>query len=134
MIFKQIDAILNGTKTQTRRVRKDTEGAGGGDARFINYYARVYSVGKRSIIKWQVGHEYAIVPKRGAAGIGRKIRITAIRCERLHDITEEDAIEGGVASVEEYKALWESINGRTKGARWADNPEVWVLEFELVKA
>lgn len=170
MIFKQIEAILNGTKTQTRRVRKDTEGAVA-SLSFNDDYVRVYSLGKRSFVKWQVGKSYAIVPKRGAAGVwispdGKmrhpvtythdmewdttlrhdargwlrelgyrpaKIRLTAIRCEHLHDITEQDARAEGVASVDEYKVLWESINGRTKGARWADNPEVWVLEFELAK-
>lgn len=40
-------------------------------------------------------------------------------------------IAGG--SVEEYRTLWESINGKTKGARWADNPLVWVLVFEVVQ-
>lgn len=172
MIFKQIDVILNGTKTQTLRVRKPDEWH---DGEWINDPITKVDVIKedeyRGRLKWQVGKSYAIVPKRGAAGVWispdgemrhpvtythdmewdttlrhdargwlrelgyrpAKIRLTAIRCEHLHDITEEDAIEEGVASVEEYKALWESINGRTKGARWADNPKVWVLEFELVK-
>lgn len=132
MIFKQITEILNGAKTQTRRVRKDTEGAAA-TSPFNGSYTRVYLVGKRSVNKWQVYNEYAIVPKRGAAGIGRKIRLTAIRCEHLHDITEQDARAEGVASVAEYKALWESINGKSKATRWDANPEVWVLEFELVK-
>ena len=26
-----------------------------------------------------------------------------------------------------------SINGKTPGARWADNPLCWVLTFEVVK-
>lgn len=130
MIFRQVDDILSGRKRKTRRVKKNTETCW----RRSLFDNSCLAVAVNGRIKWQVGKSYAIVPKRGAAGIGRKIRLTAIRCERLHDITEEDAIEEGVASVEEYKALWESINGRTKGARWADNPEVWVLEFELVKA
>lgn len=62
-----------------------------------------------------------------------RIRITAIRREPLQAITEEDAKAEGVESVEAYRDLWESINGKTKGARWADNPDVWVLSFELVK-
>jgi hypothetical protein len=69
MIFKQIDAILSGAKTQTRRVRKDTEGAAA-TSPFNGRYTRVYIVGKRSIVKWQVGKSYAIVPKRGAVKEG----------------------------------------------------------------
>lgn len=168
MIFRQVDDILSGRKRKTRRVKKNTETCW----RRSLFDNSCLAVAVNGRIKWQVGREYAIVPKRGAAGVwispdGKlrhpvtytydmewddtlrhdargwlrelgyrpaKIRLTAIRCEHLHDITEEDAIEEGVASVAEYKALWESINGRTKGARWADNPEVWVLEFELVKA
>lgn len=119
------------------------------------YGLRVYS-------KWVVGRTYAVVPKRGLPAVWWKadsfgdvswsdghitkragltlhgwqparIRITAIRQERLQDITESDARAEGVNSVAEYSALWDSINGKTKGARWADNPRVWVLEFELVR-
>jgi hypothetical protein len=60
-----------------------------------------------------------------------RIRITAIRREPLQAITEADARAEGVESVEAYRELWDSINNR-KGARWPDNPWVWVLEFELV--
>lgn len=31
-----------------------------------------------------------------------------------------------------YRALWQSIN-KKKGVRWQDNPDVWVIEFELVR-
>ena len=85
-----------------------------------------------------------------------RIRITAIRQESLQDITEADAIaEGclgyepkqiyvhisdyhktsfpGATPVKHYSELWDSINNR-KGARWEDNPLVWVLTFEVAKA
>ena len=62
-----------------------------------------------------------------------RIRITAIRQERLQDITEADAKAEGVADVEAYRALWQAINGKTPGARWDANPTVFVLEFELVR-
>ena len=62
-----------------------------------------------------------------------RIRIKSIRRERLQDITEEGAKAEGVESVEAYKALWQSINGKTKGARWDDNPHVFVIQFEIVR-
>lgn len=113
--------------------------------------------------KWRVGRTYAVVPRRGRPTLwwrelesgdrgiflGKeqkdyewlkehgyqplRIRITAIRKEPLQAITEEDAKAEGVNSIEEYKMLWNSINGNKKGMNWSSNPEVWVLTFEVVK-
>jgi hypothetical protein len=73
------------------------------------------------------------------------LRITAVRVERLQEISAADSraegLEwvaptygvGGIAAswngdpVQSYRALWESING--KGS-WDLNPWVWVIEFE----
>jgi len=64
------------------------------------------------------------------------LRVTDIRAERLHDITEAGArVEGCRGSVatfgrawDEYRDLWEEING--VGA-WKLNPWVWVVSFEV---
>jgi uncharacterized protein YqfB (UPF0267 family) len=86
------------------------------------------------------------------------IKITRVRCERLTDITEADAIAEGVTEVDkrkimpefydkdgnwiikngrpklgltpmgQFERLWESING---SGSWNLNPWVWVYEFEL---
>lgn len=66
--------------------------------------------------------------------------IKAVRVERLQDISDPDALAEGcshddmrhgdrLASV--YARLWEDING--PGA-WAQNPWVWVVEFERAQA
>ena len=167
MIFKQIDAILSGSKTQTRRVVKPGEGM----------YEDTLAFAAAGNVKWAVGKTYAVVPKRGLPGVWWKrvgtvalthngmheyhypsnpdaaaialpvtraelekrgfqplrIRITAIRQERLQAITEADAKAEGVGSVEEYRALWQAINGKTPGARWDANPMVWVLTFEVAQ-
>ena len=168
MIFKQIDEILSGQKTQTRRVVKPGEGM----------YEASLALTAAGNVKWAVGKTYAVVPKRGLPGVWwrpvdggvellhehpewpafreglntsratwrlalenlkalgfrpLRIRITAIRQERLQDITEADAKAEGVADVEAYRALWQAINGKTPGARWDANPMVWVLTFEVVK-
>lgn len=119
-------------------------------------------------LKWQVGRDYAVSPGRGKPGVWwqpsvqewcyqtsmhrrmgagycgyfpLRIRITAIRQERLQDISYDDARAEGAPDDYYcdcadprlwYANLWSSINAR-KGTRWQDNPLVWVLQFEVVK-
>ena len=172
MIFKQIDEILSGTKTQTRRVVKPSEliyrhGSQNSDGTWAIHTVSALTNSPEKYeysgrVKWEVGRDYAVASKRGQRTVLWKgapddfdwvvprseqhareymqdgyqplrIRITAIRQERLQDITEADAKAEGVADVAAYCELWESINGKTPGARWDANPTVFVLEFELVR-
>jgi hypothetical protein len=70
------------------------------------------------------------------------LELTAVRLERLQDISEADAIAEGIPAVSlhdldadsiapsaHYRALWEQINGARS---WAKNPWVWVLTFRKV--
>jgi uncharacterized protein YhfF len=82
-------------------------------------------------LKWRVGNTYAVQPGRGKRAIGR-IRVTGLRVERLQTLTHEDALAEGVASVEEYAALWDAIHSK-RGERWDDDPLVIVIQFELMK-
>lgn len=147
MIFRHtVDAVLNGTKTQTRRLVKpppDGEVLVGWETSRPPY---VWN----GRIKWMVGRTYAVQPGRGKEAVGR-IRLTAIRQERLREITAEDAMAEGVHIVPEgywesefrlgwftsplaaFAALWDSIHKKT-GTQWADNPLVWVLGFEAIEA
>lgn len=70
------------------------------------------------------------------------LEVTAVRVERLNDISEADAIAEGCAGwgwhdpfsgdadgqtpQEEYAQLWEKING---AGSWDANPWVWIVEF-----
>lgn len=62
-----------------------------------------------------------------------QIRVTQIESVRLQSMNTTVAKAEGVKSKQAYKKLWQSINGKTKGARWEDNPMVWRLWFEVVK-
>jgi hypothetical protein len=79
------------------------------------------------------------------------LEVTAVRVERLQDISEADAVAEGIESFMQYgqqayadylkrrhcvydsrfsfKSLWESINGFDS---WQVNPWVWVIEFRRV--
>ena len=81
------------------------------------------------------------------------LELTAVRVERLNDISEEDARAEGVERIsgsdrffhsyfprpeknglrccssarESYQGLWESLNG---SGSWAKNPRVWAITFK----
>lgn len=60
------------------------------------------------------------------------LEITAVRVERLQDISEADAIaEGGTKhfNIDWFWPLWASIYGVDS---WNANPWVWVVEFKRV--
>ena len=69
------------------------------------------------------------------------LEITAVRVERLNDISEEDAITEGVdignppheadqpLPTMLYERLWENINGH---GSWQANPFVWVITFRRI--
>jgi hypothetical protein len=66
------------------------------------------------------------------------LEITAVRVEKLDEISEADAVAEGVIVTapdslnarDEYRCLWDKING--PGA-WDKNPWVWCLTFKRVK-
>lgn len=73
------------------------------------------------------------------------LEITAIRVERLQEISGDDVLAEGVdlvwgnrqtlgtdegrARALLYGQLWDEINGKRPGCAWADNPWVWCVTF-----
>ncbi|MEG2891278.1 MAG: hypothetical protein RR874_20115 [Aeromonas sp.] len=75
-----------------------------------------------------------------------KLEITAVRVERLNDISEQDALAEGMddgtspAAIaagwfekprRAFRRLWERIYGQES---WDSNPWVWVVEFKQVQS
>lgn len=66
------------------------------------------------------------------------LEITAVRVERLNDISESDALaEGAIVpgwpgaecAVDAFHEIWSTINGPSA---WSANPWVWVVVFQRV--
>src|SRR6478752_498640 len=65
------------------------------------------------------------------------LEIVSVRCERLQNITEADAIAEGITDSfpevecdsyrDGYRILWNTING---AGSWDANPWVWLVEFK----
>ena len=104
ILFKpeHVAPILTGRKTQTRRL-----------------------VGKR---RWKVGTVHLAKTGYRRDQTFARIRITAVRQERLGDITEEDAVREGYCSAAEYQEVFRRIYGF-----WDPDTPVWVIDFEVVK-
>lgn len=174
-IFKKFlrDAIRDGVKTQTRRVAKPQQECPYGKPGEIQVMPEPLKKTKKVEYKNCNGYRFAIpayyaaykddgeyiwrparwnwktdvlsamfMPKK----YGRTfVKITDIRKERLHEITEQDAKQEGVEYTKfcpdidvdispdgsrsfAFRKLWDHIHG--DGA-FEQNPEVWVIEWEL---
>ena len=153
--------IVEGRKTQTRRIVKD------GDWPY-RVYRRVMAVNRHGRLIWKVNDgtvdwlsragvgdndgsrgggcatyrqpTYAVQPGRGKPAIAR-IRFTAIRSEKLSAISDADIkaegfcqdIRGIVDFLDlvAFRQAWDQLNP-DKPYRWQDDPPVWVLTFALV--
>jgi hypothetical protein len=103
ILFKQehVEPILTGRKTQTRRTGK---------------------------LRWKVGAVRQAKTSYRKDSEFAKIKITAIRQERLGDITREDAVREGYNSIGEYHEVFLRIYGV-----WDPDMIVWVIDFERVE-
>jgi len=153
MIFKQWQQVLDGTKTQTRRLTQRGQRLTPDRLHTESSWPFPPTVLENARIKWMVRKTYAVQPGRGEKAVGR-FRITQIRRERLQSISDKDAEAEGIhlkrirsgdrgwsngldgrlypRREQAFKYLWNSID-KKPGTRWADNPEVWVLTFEVVR-
>lgn len=187
---EMVQAILNGTKKQTRRIIKPQpifkENVGkwfknekinevGSQDFVIDFIIKnaTYQVGdilwiRETFIEWSGKFQYKPLPYGEELGKWKPsihmpkeaarifLKVTNVRCERLHDISEDDAIAEGCSlygPFGEYKGsihpngggmryrgystakrafqcIWETINCKES---WKQNPFVWVYEFEVTE-
>ncbi len=135
-------AVVSGQKTQTRRLAQAGDQAVYEDDdpnRPISRVIRTADAGAPKVL-YQIGKTYSVQPGIAKKTVGQ-IRLTAIRRERLHDLSEADALQempvtspppdisAGQQARQSFQETW-NLMYKTSGSRWEDNPEVWVLEFE----
>ncbi len=148
IIFKpeMIKAILEGRKTQTRRVIKPQP------ALSVSYLGHVSLVrefsfcreGNMEIIKYQ-----DLIKKCPYGKIGDRIHnliagitleITDIKVERVQEISIVDIEREGFIysgnlkpkdNLTEFTRFWDSTH--KEPYRWEDNPYVWVIKFRNIK-
>lgn len=120
--------VLNGTKTQTRRLVKPED-----YHVFKSESGNVYNiefVTRSCREKWRVNKTYAVQPGRGKKSVAR-IRMLSIKRHRLHEMSGDDIAAEGFPSLLSFKKTWNEIHYKN-GNGWHTNPEVWVLEFEVI--
>jgi hypothetical protein len=151
-----VQAILEGRKTQTRRIKYKCDV---GDILWVREsfipFGKDIDTGKhviwcykadggrpcdeRGVGRW---HPSIHMPR---AACRLFLRVRAVRVERLQDITASDCIEEGIlenfyktpaaANVRlkaDFAKLWNSLNAK-RGYSWESNPLVKVIEFERIQ-
>ncbi|HUX14468.1 MAG TPA: hypothetical protein VMW87_15675 [Spirochaetia bacterium] len=108
-----LEAVRNGAKTQTRRIRKSAQCPFGKPGDVLRIPA-------------------------GPVTKHVRLRIIEIKSERLQEINETDAEAEGVcfgmlsfsSPRDAFCDAWKSLFGPES---WDENPEVWVIRFELLR-
>lgn len=144
-----VRALLDGSKTQTRRVIKP-DWLRCLDPEFRPEDMRQAVDGCPYGVP---GDRLRVAPGEGLTfATPITIEVTDVRVERVADISPEDAKAEGAAYritpggdlsgafegcgpinyPAHFRDLWDSINGSTPGRSWDDNPWVWVVGFKVV--
>ena len=64
------------------------------------------------------------------------LRVSHVRCERIHQMTKMDAIDEGfdLSNLLGFPRLWFRDVWNSLYSNWDENPWVWVVEFEVIKS
>lgn len=151
-----VRAIIEGRKTQTRRVTKLKFSVGqrlwvkencwiapvgfgdqefcnctdaDGNRRVVGYSASMDGDSVRCAKDYGVRQTPSLFMPRWASRL--TLEVTGLYEQQLQKITESDARAEGVENREQFVRLWDAINDKP-GIRWADDPLVRVITFRVV--
>jgi hypothetical protein len=87
--------------------------------------------------KWRTDLSYPQIHWRPSIHMRRRhsritLEITGVRAERLQQISDKEARAEGMESctpADQFRVLWDSLNGEREGCSWASDPFVWALSF-----
>jgi hypothetical protein len=139
-----VKAIKAGIKTQTRRIASELDEECRIEKGDTLYVKETYSKQGNSYI-YKADYSYyqldemkikwrpSIFMPKDAARLF--LKVTNVRKERLHDISEQDLRAEGINSticyyplmIEMFEELWNNIHGANA---WSKNPWVWCIEFK----
>jgi hypothetical protein len=151
-----VRAILDGRKTQTRRVihpqpinikiGQSVVPSACGNCPYGEPGDRLWV--REAFDSWKCANESMLLLNRGAWkspmfmprwASRLTLEITEVRVQRLQEMSEEDAQEEGRGTWGNgcrhryFAGLWDSINAK-RGHSWESNPWVWAVSFRQVPA
>ena len=140
-----VRAILDGTKTQTRRIFKEGRTPFyAGQYLWVKETWRLERVGKVSQVIYRTADGFVGSKWKSSLFMPKKftrlvLQVECVKTEKLQDITDEDAWAEGMrlpifssssSPRDQFHKLWDIINAK-KGYSWDSNPLVWVVEFKI---
>lgn len=139
-----IRAILEGTKTQTRRlVKKSFIGCENEIAGEVNsiwgkpgdklLVAEAFEITESGQVLYKADGGEPETAWSLARNLPRqlariRLEITELRIEKLQNISDADVLSEGVSSLDDFRSNWESIQAH---GSWDKNPWVWVISFRV---
>lgn len=142
MIFQHTwQKVLDGTKTQTRRLRKPGQyWATNSDDTYIHTAVLRDKFTDNRAIVYAVGKTYAVQPGRGKCAVAR-IKLLEIRRVDVRKMTSADVIAEGFSSQDEFIRTWAAMHDKSLDQtnlyfylnnRPLARYDAWALTFELV--
>lgn len=161
--FGLTQAVLDGRKTQTRRIAKRIKYKPYEVIAVAQKYRDCGGLNEEGVPRWDMIAQAVGTTDGGwdnkmfvrADLMPYRIRITNVRIERLQDISDEDCLKEGLewdGKASQYYANYQKETGRktflgrtpreafaylidkvSGKGTWERNPYVWVYDFELVK-